>query len=292
MKFQSLRKQIKTVLKKNEFSVACDVMERTIFAMHSKVFVPLITEIGAIPEDIVHDSSEEKLYAKVADIILARCFQELGLKATVNRGRANCADVTAKSIFHNYTLIGDAKAFRLSRTAKNQKDFKVTSMMSWKGNSEYAVLVCPFFQYPRSNSQIFGQALDNNVLLFSWEHLAFLVSRSVCEDVNVNLSSIWNISHTLAQTTSITHKNKSILANQDKELCSILKIAVPDLDNTFNTFKTIIINRGNNEIAFWENRITEIQGLSKDDAINQLLEALKLNEKIDSIQKFIDFLED
>ncbi|MDR2485941.1 MAG: HindIII family type II restriction endonuclease, partial [Treponema sp.] len=101
-----------------------------------------------------------------------KCFQELGLKASVNKERANCADVAARSKFHNYSLVGDAKSLRLSRTAKNAKDFKVTSMSEWKGDSDFAVLVCPYYQYPKSRSQIYGQALNDNVLLFSWEYLS------------------------------------------------------------------------------------------------------------------------
>ena len=291
MKFPDLCKQIKKVLSKNNFITACDEMERVIFALSKKELSPLITEIGTIPEDIVHDSSEEKLYAKVADIILARCFQELGLKATVNKERANCADVTVKSVFHNYTFVGDAKAFRLSRTAKNQKDFKVKSVADWKDDNDYAVLVCPFFQYPRSNSQIFGQALDSNVLLFSWEHLAFLISHSVNEGETVNLADIWNISNELAQATSIAHKNDSFLSQQDHVLCRILNLDLSALNKAFAKFKKTIVGRGMDEIAFWENRIAEIKMMSREDAIKHLLQALKLNEKIASIQKFIRILE-
>ena len=42
------------------------------------------------------------------------------------------AYVIAESKFHCYTLIADAKSFGLSRTAKNQKDFKVTALSNWR----------------------------------------------------------------------------------------------------------------------------------------------------------------
>jgi hypothetical protein len=41
--------------------------------------------------------------------------------------RADSADVEGAT--KDYTIVGDAKAFRLSRTAKNQKDFKVTTRL-------------------------------------------------------------------------------------------------------------------------------------------------------------------
>ena len=64
-------------------------------------------------------------------MVLARAFRELGLKSTVLRERSDSADVIAESKFHCYTLVADAKSFRLSRTAKNQKDFKVTALSNW-----------------------------------------------------------------------------------------------------------------------------------------------------------------
>ena len=178
MDFERLRKEIGEKLKNVTFDEAGSYFETLIFSLSRDEFLPIISEIGTIPESFQHDSSEEKLYAKVADIVLAKALQELGLSSNVIKTRANCADVIAKSQYHSYSLVGDAKAFRLSRTAKNQKDFKVQSMVHWKEDNDFAVLVCPLFQYPRSHSQIYTQALDGNVLLFSWEHLSFLIENS------------------------------------------------------------------------------------------------------------------
>ena len=83
----------------------------------------MILECGVMPEVFLHDSSEEKLWAKYSDILLAKSLASLGLKSQVLRVRGDSADVFAES--DNYKIVGDAKTFRLSRTAKNQKDFKV-----------------------------------------------------------------------------------------------------------------------------------------------------------------------
>lgn len=290
MNFSELCSLVKCVTSA-DFFTASKKLEDVIFSLSYSDFLSLLTEIGTIPEDIPHDSSEEKLYAKAADVFLARCFQELGLKASVNRERSNCADVIAKSYFHNYSLVGDAKTFRLSRTAKNQKDFKVKSMMDWRGDSEYSVLVCPFFQYPKVNSQIYGQSLDGNVSLFSWEHLSFLLRNSIKESFSTNLGAIWNISSMIAIETPVANKNNSFLSRQNQILCNILNIDIEKLNHSFDQFKKIIIKRGNSEIAFWRKRIEETKKMSRKEAIQNLLNALKLDEKIVSIQKFIDFLD-
>ncbi|MCG6553777.1 MAG: HindIII family type II restriction endonuclease, partial [Candidatus Magnetominusculus sp. LBB02] len=162
-----------------DFEQAVDKIKKTLFSINKEQLLPVVKEIGAIPENIGHDSTEEKLYSKTSDIILAKCLHELGLHADINKERANCADIVAQSPIHGYTLVGDAKAFRLSRTAKNQKDFKVQSMVGWKGENNYAIIACHYYQYPKTNSQIYGQALDGNVCLLSWEHFAYFLKYNI-----------------------------------------------------------------------------------------------------------------
>ena len=56
---------------------------------------------------------EEKLFSKASDIILARCFRMLGLKSKSVNERADSADVIAESVHHKYSLVADAKCFRI-----------------------------------------------------------------------------------------------------------------------------------------------------------------------------------
>jgi type II restriction enzyme len=81
---------------------------------------------GDIPEGFGHDSTAEKLYSKYTDAILTQTFRAIGLRSFVLKERADAADVEAFA--DDFSFVADAKAFRLSRTAKNQKDFKVQSM--------------------------------------------------------------------------------------------------------------------------------------------------------------------
>lgn len=290
MDFTELRIKIKNEAEKGTFENSTDLIQSLVFSLNKQELIPIITEIGAIPEDIGHDSSEEKLYAKVSDIVLSKCFQELGLKSSVIKERANCADVVAKSQFHNYSLVGDAKSFRLSRTAKNAKDFKVTSMAKWKGDSDYAVLVCPYYQYPKSRSQIYGQALNDNIILFSWEYLSILLENNITETDQINISNLWNISFTLSGNTNIADKNNCFLGNQDEIIKLYLKLDDEAFKNYFKKYRSNIIMRGETEIKYWKDKETEIKLYSRERAIKELLSSLKLNEKISSIKKYIDSL--
>lgn len=175
---EKLINKIKTLAAK-DFKEATEEIRKYIDNISEKEFKKIVKQIGTIPENIEHDSTEEKLYSKASDIVLARCFRLLGLASRALNERADSADILAESISgYNYSLVADAKCFRLSRTAKNQKDFKVSNLSDWRGSeNEYAVLVAPYFQYPQSISQIYSKALDNNVCLLAWEHISILLEK-------------------------------------------------------------------------------------------------------------------
>ena len=90
---------------------------------------------GAIPEAYGYDSTAEKLYAKYTDMVIHEAFKAIGLVSTVLKGRNDVADV--ECVCDRYSFVADAKAFRLSRTAKNQKDFKIQALDNWKHGKPY-----------------------------------------------------------------------------------------------------------------------------------------------------------
>lgn len=132
---------------------------------------------GAIPERFGHDTSEEKLYSKYTDAVVSEAFSAMGLRSVVIDTRADSPDVQARAC--DYSLVADAKSFRLSRTAKNQKDFRVQAMDGWRGGLDYAVLVCPIYQLPSRTSQVYQQAIARNVCVLSYSHLAALVGLAI-----------------------------------------------------------------------------------------------------------------
>lgn len=137
---------------------------------------PLIGHLrlcGAIPESYGHDSSEEKLYSKYTDVVIHEAYTSMGFTSIVLTERADVADV--ECVCDDYSFVADAKAFRLSRTAKNQKDFKVQAMDDWKHGKPFAMVVCPVYQLPSRTSQIYQQAATRSVCICTYTHLAVLV---------------------------------------------------------------------------------------------------------------------
>lgn len=146
---------------------------------------------GSIPERYAHDSSEEKLYSKYTDVVLAKAFGHMGMESLVLTERADAADV--ECVTESYSFVADAKAFRLSRTAKNQKDFKVQAMDNWKHGKPYAVVVAPIYQLPSRTSQIYQQAITRSVCVFSYTHLAVLARYAEATSTEASIELMRNI---------------------------------------------------------------------------------------------------
>lgn len=158
---------------------------------------------GAVPEQYDHDSSEEKLYSKYTDAVVSEALSAIGLNSVVLTERADAADVQAHG--EGYSLVADAKAFRLSRTAKNQKDFKVQAMDGWRHGLDFAVVVCPIYQLPSRASQIYQQAIARNVCILSYSHLASLVALAGRTDTRTSQTAL----HQVLTSVSLLHPSKN-----------------------------------------------------------------------------------
>lgn len=279
---------------KKEFKQATDEVRCFVDNMDGNQFKKIVKQIGTIPEVIEHDSTEEKLYSKASDIVLARCFRELGMASRALDERSDSADIIAESKSgYNYSLVADAKCFRLSRTAKNQKDFKVSNLSDWRGSeNEYAVLVAPYFQYPQVTSQIYSKALENNVCLLTWEHISILLDKKIKESENFSLESLWNSSQMIARDKTLVFANAKacFLPKIDGYVAKKIGMKEADFIDLLDVYKSLIVDRGKREIEHWNNYIAQIREYSREEAIEELIKAKKLNEKITVISTYIEKL--
>jgi len=279
---------------KNDFKQSVGKIRNFVDGMEITSFKGIVKQIGTIPEIIEHDSTEEKLYSKASDIVLARCFRELGMASRALDERGDSADIIAESRSgYNYSLVADAKCFRLSRTARNQKDFKVSNLSDWRGSeNEYAVLVAPYFQYPQNTSQIYSKALEYNVCLLSWEHISIMLDKDIKEDERISLESLWNSSQMIARDKSLAFANAKtcFLPKIDNYVAKKIGMSECDFSEALGFYKNIIVSRGEYEIEYWNDRILEIKQYTREEAIAELIRAKKLNEKISVINVYIEKL--
>ena len=273
---------------KKNFKLSGNDIESYIQSLSKDDFIEIVKEIGTIPEVIEASSTEEKLYSKASDIVLARCFSEIGLKAKALYERGNSADIVAES-HHGYTLVADAKTFRLSRTAKNQKDFKISTLSRWRGmEHDFAVLVAPYFQYPNTSSQIYASSLSDKVCLLSWEHILFLLNQQVVEDVSLSLEQIWNAPTRIERDSKIAYADRMncLFPYINKMVCDRIPISLKDFEEQLNICKLYIFERSNDEIAVLNAEIQKIEEYTKEQAIKELIKSRKLNEKISAILSY------
>lgn len=263
---------------------AFDLLEKYLETLSKQEISEQIIEVGIMPEFFDHDSSEEKLWAKYSDILLAKSLKHLGLEAEVIRMRGNSADVRAQA--DGYTLIGDAKCFRLSRTAKNQKDFKIKSLDDWRRENTYAVLVAPLNQYLQNRSQIYEQAIERNVTLISYTHLKFLLDHRF----NSKLKELWEVGIHLKKLLKAKsdHRGYVYWEKIDETVVEITGKNIKDLTEYKLLEVEITKKNGEEGISYWENKIKELSSLSKEEAIKMLLKSQKIEQKIQTIQRAIN----
>ncbi len=240
---------------------------------------------GSIPEPYGHDTSEEKLYSKYTDCLLSLSFKAIGLESLVIKERADAADVEAFA--KGYSFVADAKAFRLSRTAKNQKDFKVQAMDGWKRGKLYAMVVCPIYQLPNTSSQIYQQATTRNVCVFTYSHLALLLAYSEAagkpkaqELLTKIFKTIPVINPTKSAVDYWTTLNKAILSSSKSidKLWSTEKIA---------SSEAITISK-EEALTYLANEREKIMRMSHQEALNELIKVHKIESRIKTIQSISD----
>lgn len=240
---------------------------------------------GNIPESYGHDTTEEKQYSKYTDALLSIAYKSIGIKSLVITERADVADV--EGFAKDFSFVADAKAFRLSRTAKNQKDFKVQAMDGWKHGKPYAMVVCPIYQLPSRNSQIYLQAITRSVCVFTYSHLSLLVryaNEVSKDDAESLLHDIFQIIPSLNPTKSAVDYwlgiNKTIL-NHSKSIFELWR------EEKLAATESIEISKVE-ALRFLSNEREKIMRMSHEEALNELLKTSKIESKIQTINRIGD----
>ena len=240
---------------------------------------------GNIPESYGHDTSEEKLYSKYTDCLLSLAYSSLGLKSLVLKERADAADVEAFA--KDYSFVADAKAFRLSRTAKNQKDFKVQAMHGWKRGKPYAMVVCPIYQLPTSSSQIYQQATTQNVCIFTYSHLALLLSYSQVEGLAKAQQLLKKIFETIKALNPSKNATDYWLA-VNKIILSFSKKIQPIWDIEKGVATESISIAKEEALTFLAQEREKIMRMSHKEALKELIKVHKIESRIKTINAITD----
>lgn len=236
---------------------------------------------GAIPECYGPDTSEEKLYSKYTDAVIHEAYTAMGFTSVVLTERADVADV--ECVTDDYSFVADAKAFRLSRTAKNQKDFKVEAMDNWKHGKPYAMVVCPVYQLPYRTSQIYQQAAARSVCIATYTHLAVL-ARYAYESTR---SKALGLVHEVFKTVEAMNPSKS--ANSYWQAVNRTLLDFDDIigkiwrEEKLASNESILISR-EEALTFLAAERERIMRLSRTEAIREVLKWRKVDSKIQTVR--------
>ncbi len=240
---------------------------------------------GNIPESYGHDTSEEKLYSKYTDALLSIIYKQIGLESLVLKERADAADVEAFA--KDYSFVADAKSFRLSRTAKNQKDFKVQAMDGWRRGKPYAMVVSPIYQLPNTSSQIYQQATTRNVCIFTYSHLALLLNYSEIESKAKTQELLLKIFKTISALNPSkravdywlpVNNTMLVFSKKIENLWKIEKIAAA---------QSIAIAK-EEALTFLAQEREKIMRMTHQQALNELIKVHKIESKIRTIEAISD----
>jgi type II restriction enzyme len=240
---------------------------------------------GNIPESYGHDSSEEKLYSKYTDCLLALSYEALGLKSLVLKERADAADVEAFA--NGYSFVADAKSFRLSRTAKNQKDFKVQAMDGWRKGKDYAMVVCPIYQLPGTSSQIYEQAIRRNVCIFTYSHLTLLLTYSELDGKAKAEKLLEKVFQTVSQLNPSKTASSYWLEVNKVILTFSKKIGDIWQAEKEAAAESIIIAK-EEALTFLAQEREKIMRMSHAEALKELIKVHKIESKIKTINAISD----
>ena len=237
---------------------------------------------GAIPEQYGHDSSEEKLYSKYTDAVISAALSAMGLNSAVLDARADAADVQARA--SSYSLVADAKAFRLSRTAKNQKDFKVQAMDGWRHGLDYAVVVCPIYQLPTRTSQIYQQAIARNVCILSYSHLSALVTLATRTEPARSEEGLKEV----LKSVSILHLSKSAVDYWTGINRALVNSLGPDVDlwtaEKIASQESLAVAK-EESVRYLTTERDRLLRLSHQEALDELVRMAGFNSRIEQVER-------
>jgi type II restriction enzyme len=272
-----------------DFGVDADRVEQEISEeIRRHGIAPLLGHLrlcGAIPEGYGHDSSEEKLYSKYTDVVIHEAYTAMGFTSLVLKERADVADV--ECVCTDYSFVADAKAFRLSRTAKNQKDFKVQAMDNWKHGKPFAMVVCPVYQLPSRTSQIYQQAAARSVCICTYTHLAVLIRYAEAVGQGDAIALLHDVFKSVEAMNPSKDASTYWQVLNRKFLDSDDSVAAIWREEKMASVESIKVAR-KEALTFLAGERERIMRLSREDAIKEVLKWRKIENRIRAVKSVAD----
>lgn len=109
----------------------------------------------------------------------------------------------------------------------------------------------------------------------------------ITESINLNLSDIWRFSGNFSHKVLVSDMKKNFMPDFNKFLADLLNIKGEIFDSSLKEQISHIIKRSGLEKSFWLERIKCIRNYSREQAVNELIDSLKIKEKLNQIEAYI-----
>lgn len=144
-----------------------------------------------IPDEFMENGSEEKLYTKLVEVLIAIWAKKMGFEYEIIAEKSGKEDI--RIIIGNEVVVADSKTFRLGRSqvAPNVKDFlKLASVSLWIENCNLefqsklldrkaigGLVTYTSLHEWKNKSEVYIECSDKNTptLMLSYEYLSFLL---------------------------------------------------------------------------------------------------------------------
>lgn len=89
------------------------------------------------------------------------------------------------------------------------------------------------------------------------------------------------------KTLAFTNAKLCFLPRIDGYVAKKIGMSESDFSGLLNEYKNILVSRGEAEIKYWKECIDEIKQYTREEAIEELIKAKKLHEKVSVISLYI-----
>ncbi|MEG1874698.1 MAG: hypothetical protein RR185_03940 [Angelakisella sp.] len=118
--------------------------------------------------------------------------------------------------------------------------------------------------------------------------MLFLLNQNIYEDTSLSLEQIWNAPARIERDSKIAYADRMncLFPYINKMVCDRISVTVDDFELQLKECRHAIINRSDSEIITLKSEIQCIKAYSKEQAIVELIQSRKLNEKISAILSY------
>lgn len=285
--------------------VAADFKERLGSKYDDEKFCKLLSCAGFIPDLYKSDSSEETLFSKLTEILVAEWAERMGFKSNVVKTKSSYEDINFS--ISEKIIVCDAKSFRLGRSqqAPNVKDFlKPADIQKWLNRHENGLgglITFPDTHDWTESSDVYLYCTDKNcpTVILSYVHLALILH--FCNKHSAKkLKQLWNYEKLFPKPLNrkISGGNrKAYWSVINSKIISVLDISESDFIIYFEQCKklqTECIKSHIERLQEIKSQIVEeienaYEKFSKEELLSELVEYRVKNEtrKIDEFIKRI-----